>query len=254
MKKLVLAVIIGGSLLLAGCGAAAATNAGNNTTKETTTADTTKTADTAKTAQTTTVDITKTISSPQEALNLLKEGNARFVADKSEQKNIDQNTRNTLKDGQHPYATIVSCSDSRVTPSIVFNAGLGELFDIRLAGNVVDDDALGSIEYAVDHLHTPLIVVMGHQKCGAVTATYDAVKNHEDVHGKLESVVEKIEPSVNPNGTVDDAIHKNVENMVKEIEKDPIVAAQIKAGKVKVVGAYYDLDGKVVFDDASMNK
>ena len=250
MKKLVLAVIIGGSLLLAGCGAAAATNAGNSTPKETATTDTTKTAQTTST----TVDVTKTITNPQEALNLLKEGNARFVADKSEQKNIDQSTRNTLKDGQHPYATIVSCSDSRVTPSIVFNAGLGELFDIRLAGNVVDDDALGSIEYAVDHLHTPLIVVMGHQKCGAVTATYDAVKNHEDVHGKLESVVEKIEPSVNPNGTVDEAIHKNVENMVKEIEKDPIVAAQIKAGKVKVVGAYYDLDGKVVFDDASMNK
>ena len=84
---------------------------------------------------------------------------------------------------------IVSCSDSRVTPTTVFNAGLGEIFDVRLAGNVVDDDALGSIEYAVQHLNTPLVIVMGHQSCGAVTATYNEVVKGEKVTGNMKSFV-----------------------------------------------------------------
>ena len=109
-------------------------------------------------------------------------------------RNVNQERRDSLKDGQNPYAVIVSCSDSRVTPTTVFNAGLGEIFDVRLAGNVVDDDALGSIEYAVEHLNTPLVVVMGHQSCGAVTATYNEVVKGEKVTGNMESFVEKITP------------------------------------------------------------
>ena len=129
------------------------------------------------------------VSSSDEALQILKEGNARFATDKSVLRNINAERRESLKNGQNPYAVIVSCSDSRVTPTTVFNAGLGELFDIRLAGNVVDDDALGSIEYAVEHLNTPLIVVMGHQSCGAVTATYNEVVKGEKVSGNMESFV-----------------------------------------------------------------
>lgn len=143
----------------------------------------------------------------------------------------------------------MSCSDSRVTPTTVFNAGLGEIFDVRIAGNVVDDDALGSIEYAVEHLNTPLVVVMGHQSCGAVTATYNEVVKNEKVEGNMESFVEKISPSVNKNGTVDDAIHNNIDAVVREISQDDIVKHLIEQGKVKVVGAYYSLDGNVKFNE-----
>lgn len=189
------------------------------------------------------------VSSSDEALQILKEGNARFATDKSVLRNINEERRESLKNGQNPYAVIVSCSDSRVTPTTVFNAGLGELFDIRLAGNVVDDDALGSIEYAVEHLNTPLIVVMGHQSCGAVTATYNEVVKGEKVSGNMESFVKKITPSVNKNGTIDDAIHTNIDMVVKEISEDKGIKTLIDQGKVKVVGAYYDLNGNVTFKE-----
>lgn len=189
------------------------------------------------------------VSSSDEALQILKEGNARFATDKSVLRNINAERRESLKNGQNPYAAIVSCSDSRVTPTTVFNAGLGELFDIRLAGNVVDDDALGSIEYAVEHLNTPLIVVMGHQSCGAVTATYNEVVKGEKVSGNMESFVKKITPSVNKNGTIDDAIHTNIDIVVKEISEDKGIKTLIDQGKVKVVGAYYDLNGNVTFKE-----
>lgn len=189
------------------------------------------------------------VSSSDEALQILKEGNARFATDKSVLRNINAERRESLKNGQNPYAVIVSCSDSRVTPTTVFNAGLGELFDIRLAGNVVDDDALVSIEYAVEHLNTPLIVVMGHQSCGAVTATYNEVVKGEKVSGNMESFVKKITPSVNKNGTIDDAIHTNIDMVVKEISEDKGIKTLIDQGKVKVVGAYYDLNGNVTFKE-----
>lgn len=189
------------------------------------------------------------VSSSDEALQILKEGNARFATDKSVLRNINAERRESLKNAQNPYAVIVSCSDSRVTPTTVFNAGLGELFDIRLAGNVVDDDALGSIEYAVEHLNTPLIVVMGHQSCGAVTATYNEVVKGEKVSGNMESFVKKITPSVNKNGTIDDAIHTNIDMVVKEISEDKGIKTLIDQGKVKVVGAYYDLNGNVTFKE-----
>ena len=189
------------------------------------------------------------VSSSDEALQILKEGNARFATDKSVLRNINAERRESLKNGQNPYAVIVSCSDSRVTPTTVFNAGLGELFDIRLAGNVVEDDALGSIEYAVEHLNTPLIVVMGHQSCGAVTATYNEVVKGEKVSGNMESFVKKITPSVNKNGSIDDAIHTNIDMVVKEISEDKGIKTLIDQGKVKVVGAYYDLNGNVTFKE-----
>lgn len=141
----------------------------------------------------------------------------------------------------------MSCSDSRVTPNIVFNAGLGEIFDIRLAGNVVDDDALGSIEYGVAHANAPLIVVMGHESCGAVTAAYNKYKKGTTVEGNIEDIVEEIEPSINKDKTLDDAIRTNVTNVANEIKNAPITKKLIDSGKVKVVEAYYSLDGKVQF-------
>lgn len=188
------------------------------------------------------------VTTAEEALKLLEEGNIRFLSDKSELRNINSERRNELKNGQSPYAVIVSCSDSRVTPTTIFNAGLGEIFDIRIAGNIVDDYALGSIEYGVEHLHSPLIVVIGHESCGAVTATYNSVVKGEKVSGNIEDIIEKIEPNINPDGTVDDGIKANIESVVKEISEDDVIKKLINEGKVKVIGAYYNLDGKVTFN------
>lgn len=238
MKRKLIAMLIVSSMFLVGCG----DNTTNNTTNKTVN-------NTPNGSVTEFVVIDTAVSSADEALQILKDGNARFVTDTSILRNVNKERRDSLKDGQNPYAVIVSCSDSRVTPTTVFNAGLGEIFDVRIAGNVVDDDALGSIEYAVEHLNTPLVVVMGHQSCGAVTATYNEVVKNEKVEGNMESFVEKITPSVNKNGTVDDAIHNNINAVVREISQDDIVKHLIEQGKVKVVGAYYSLDGNVTFNE-----
>ena len=240
MKKIVIGIIIVAALGLAGCAGAEAVSKGSTTKPVVTTE--------AKQATTSGHAVDANAKTPEEAINLLKAGNQRFVEDKSTVNNVDAKRRKELESGQHPYATVISCSDSRVTPALVFNAGLGDIFDIRLAGNVVDDNALGSIEYAVDHLHTPVIVVMGHENCGAVTAAYDQVVKGQEAHGHVEDLVDEIEPAVNKNGTIDQAIRKNVVDVVAEVKKDPVVAKAIKAGQVKVVGAYYDLDGKVTFN------
>ena len=235
MKKRFVIALILTSIILSGC----STNTPKNN---------------ADTSQATTqgsegnITVDTKVTTADQAMKFLEDGNSRFLSDKSELRNVSSERRNQLKDGQSPYAVIVSCSDSRVTPSIVFNAGLGEIFDIRLAGNVVDDDALGSIEYGAEHLQCPLIVVMGHQSCGAVTATYNKVVKGEEVTGHIEDIVEKIEPSVKADGTIDDAIHNNVDAVVKEISEDETIRHLISEGKVKVIGAYYDLDGKVTFN------
>ena len=188
------------------------------------------------------------ITNADEALARLKAGNERFVNNKSELINVTSERRDELLDHQSPYAIVVSCSDSRVTPTTVFNAGLGEIFDIRIAGNVVDDDGLGSIEYAVEHLNTPLIVVMGHEKCGAVTAAYDKLKNNTPVEGKLNSLVDKMIPNITDADSLNDAINENADAFADVIENNEIVKKFVDEGKVKIVKAYYSLDGKVTFD------
>ena len=188
------------------------------------------------------------ITNSGDALQRLKDGNARFLADDSSVINVTSERRDELVDHQNPYAIIVSCSDSRVTPSLIFNVGLGEIFDIRIAGNVVDDDALGSIEYGVDHLHSPLLVIMGHESCGAVTAAYDSVKKGVPAEGKVASIVQKIAPSIQDAANIDDAVHKNIDAVYNEVLKDEIVKNAVNAGNLTVVKAYYDLDGTVVFE------
>ena len=188
------------------------------------------------------------ITNADDALARLKAGNERFVNNKSELINVTSERRDQLLDHQNPYAIVVSCSDSRVTPTTVFNAGLGEIFDIRIAGNVVDDDGLGSIEYAVEHLNTPLIVVMGHEKCGAVTAAYDKLKNNTPVEGKLNSLVDKMIPNITDADSLNDAINENADAFADVIENNEIVKKFVDEGKVKIVKAYYSLDGKVTFD------
>lgn len=188
------------------------------------------------------------ITNSDDALQRLKDGNARFLADDSTVINVTSERRNELLDHQNPYAIIVSCSDSRVTPSLIFNVGLGEIFDIRIAGNVVDDDALGSIEYAVDHLHSPLLVIMGHESCGAVTAAYDSVKKGVPAGGNVASIVKKIAPAIQDAANIDDAVHKNIDAVYDEVLKDDVIKNAVNAGNLTVVKAYYDLDGTVVFE------
>ena len=245
MNKAFIAMLLATSIIFAGC-TSKGVNDGSNTSNNTSTSQSENKTNVLSIGENVNVD-TK-VTTAEEAMKLLEDGNARFLSDKSELRNIDSARRNELKDGQNPYAVIVSCSDSRVTPTTIFNAGLGEIFDIRIAGNIVDDDALGSIEYGAEHLHSPLIVVIGHQSCGAVTATYNSVVKGEKATGHIEDIVEKIEPNVNSNGTIDDAIRANIDSVVKEISEDEIIKNLISEGKVKVVGAYYDLNGKVTFN------
>ncbi len=184
----------------------------------------------------------------QEALQKLADGNKRFFGSKLTHPNQTAERRNEVSKGQRPFAVIVGCSDSRIPPEIVFDQGLGDLFVIRVAGNIVDDIALGSIEYAVDHLGAQLVVVLGHGKCGAVTA---AVQGGE-AHGHIGSIVKTIAPAVEKakaqsGDLTDNAIRANVELVVEKIKSSkPILAKALEHGKIKIAGAYYDIEtGKV---------
>jgi carbonic anhydrase len=185
-----------------------------------------------------------------DALARLRAGNERFVAGDLSHPNTGPDRRAEVAKGQVPFAIIVGCSDSRVGPEVVFDQGLGDLFVIRTAGNVVDDVALGSIEYAADHLGAPVILVLGHTRCGAVSA---AVAGGE-AHGHIGSIVEKIKPAVEetrgkPGDPVDNAVRANVRHVVRQLRgASPILSKLVKAGKLRVVGACYDLDtGRVEF-------
>lgn len=179
-----------------------------------------------------------------QAMEKLMTGNKQFVGAKFGHPNQTTERRMELTSGQHPFATIVSCSDSRVPPEIIFDQGLGDLFVIRVAGNVIDDLALGSIEYAADHLSVPLIMVLGHEKCGAVTATVEG----GEAHGHLDAFMNAIKPAVEkakalPGDRVDNAVIANVKMVVEQLQSSkPILAELVKEGKLKIVGARYDLD------------
>ncbi len=179
-----------------------------------------------------------------DALARLKAGNERFVTGKVIHPNADADRRAEVAKGQTPFAVIVGCSDSRVGPEVVFDQGLGDLFVIRTAGNVVDDVALGSIEYAADHLGVPLILVLGHTRCGAVSA----VVAGGEAPGHVASVVDKIKPAVDetkgkPGDAVGNAIRANVRHVVNQLRNAaPILSGLVKSGKLRVVGACYDLD------------
>jgi carbonic anhydrase len=181
-----------------------------------------------------------------DALKRLLDGNARFVAGKSAELNGSQliERRAALAKDQKPFAVIVSCSDSRVPPELVFNVGLGDVFVIRTAGEVVDAVALGSIEYAVEHLGTSLIVVLGHQRCGAVSA---AVSGASEA-GKIPDVLKAIAPAVEetkgkPGDPIDNAVRANAVDIAKRLQSTgPIIAPRVQSGKVRVLAARYDLE------------
>ncbi len=185
--------------------------------------------------------------SADDALKKLTEGNKRFVTGKFAHLNIGADRRAQLTKGQHPFAVVVSCSDSRVPPEIVFDQGLGDLFVIRTAGEDVDDVVVGSVEYAVEHLGANLVVVLGHQDCGAVKATVAG----GEAPGKIPAVVELIKPAVaqaklQQGDLVDNAVKANIDDQVNILKTSPILAELMEKGKVKVVGAYYNLSAGTV--------
>ncbi len=182
-------------------------------------------------------------------LAVLLAGNRRFVHGRPTHVQQAYDQRPALVQGQHPIAIIVCCSDSRVPPELVFDQGLGRLFVVRLAGEVVDANALGSIEYATEHLHTHLIVVLGHDQCGAVQAAIAAGQ----VPGHIESIVRAIQPAVaeartQPGNLLDNAINDNILHVVSQIKSSrPILAHLVDTGQLQVVGARYNLaSGRVV--------
>ncbi len=197
---------------------------------------------------------------PDQALARLVDGNRRFVADQNPVADISTKRRLEIAKSQAPFAALVGCADSRVGPEHLFGGGLGELFIVRTAGNYVDDAGYGSLAYAVAALGVPLIVVMGHERCGAVDAATKLVTDNRQLPPSLTRMVQPILPAVvdaratlaDKADLVDHAIHMNVRHVVKGLRQgsDPILAEPIRTGKVRVVGAYYDLDtGAVDFFD-----
>lgn len=199
----------------------------------------------------------KTALSPDEALELLIEGNRNFLNDVPTAAPIGRERRLEIAQGQAPFAAYVTCSDSRVSPEILFGRGLGELFIIRNAGNTVDTVALGSIEFAAAELGVPLIVVMGHESCGAVKAAKAVVDDNATFPGSIGRMIEPIIPAVlevrgREGDMLDHAIRANVSRVVKQLRNsaDPLLLDPQKAGRLKVVGAHYYLDtGAVDFFD-----
>lgn len=184
------------------------------------------------------------------ALAELKAGNAHHVEHRYQHPHQTADRQQQLASGQNPHAQILSCSDSRVPPELIFDQGLGDLFIVRVAGNVASDTELGSLEYGAEHLHIPLLVVLGHQHCGAVTA---AVEGGEAV-GHISALVNLLRPAVEksrglPGDAVENAVKANVEMVVKQLRTStPILAGLVSQGKLRVVGAVYSLDtGKVTW-------
>lgn len=196
---------------------------------------------------------------PEEALQRLKDGNAAFVADADACAANLAAKRTELAKGQHPYATIVTCSDSRVSPELIFGgATLGDLFVARNAGNVVDTAVLGTLEYGAGHLMSPLIVVMGHKKCGAIAAACDVVVKGAKLDGAIAKMVEPILPVALQIGAADpDLVLKTVTaNAVHGAElilnDSAEITKLVAEGKVRVIAAVYDLEtGVVEFLDAA---
>jgi len=184
----------------------------------------------------------------QENIDRLREGNARFVKDMLDGKLQDSSRRDSLVSGQVPFAIILSCADSRVVPEFTFDTGLGELFVVRVAGNIANSSSLASIEYAVANLGSNLIVVLGHQSCGAVHAAVGGGDNGPNLNHLLSHIAPAIS-ACGEGAEVTDVIKKNAQLTVDELkDKSAILSDAINNGSVKAIPAYYNLDsGKVDF-------
>lgn len=181
--------------------------------------------------------------SPDAALQKLMEGNQRFAQHHPQYPDQSQARLQEVAHAQHPFVTILSCADSRVPAEIVFDQGIGDIFDVRIAGNIAIPEAIGSIEYAVVLLGTPVLMVLGHERCGAVTA---AVQN-EALLGDISSFVKAIKPAVErvkdqSGDAVENAVVANVQYQIERLKRSPLLSERLQSGKLKIVGGRYDLD------------
>lgn len=185
---------------------------------------------------------------PAQAWTKLREGNDRFVTGTSSHPNQDASHRAALVDTQHPFAVIFGCSDSRLAAEIIFDLGLGDAFVVRTAGHVIDNTVLGSLEYSIEYLQVPLIVILGHDSCGAVTATKGAVETGEMPPGFIRDLVERITPSVltslrNNEHEVNEMVVEHVKQTAQRlVENSPIIAAAVQQQRTAVVGLAYRLE------------
>ena len=190
---------------------------------------------------------------PQQALGQLKAGNDRFVRNASSPVSLSVNRRQELAAGQHPFAMVLSCVDSRVPPEYVFNVGLGEVFVVRTAGEVIDRSILASLEYGAGHLHIPLLVVMGHESCGAVTAAAQA--KDEPTSASMTYLLKAIQAarrqSKPEREEIKGLILANVEQVINDaMAGSPLLQRMVDTGDLGVVGAYYELvSGRVMFSE-----
>ncbi len=181
--------------------------------------------------------------SADEALKLLLDGNQRFVAGKLEHPNQTPERRAEVAKGQHPFASVLACSDSRTPPEIIFDRGLGDIFTVRVAGNVADKVVIESLDYSVKHLGVRVVMVLGHRRCGAVIA---AVAGHEE-EGDVGPMLSELRPAVEASkgmagDPVENAVRENVKLVMKNLATSEELSAMVKSGELKVVGGIYDLD------------
>jgi carbonic anhydrase len=184
----------------------------------------------------------------QEIIDRLKTGNENFVKNKLVHENQDGERKSSLVGGQKPFAIILSCADSRVVPELAFDAGLGELFVVRVAGNVANTSSIASMEYAVANLGTSVIVVLGHESCGAVTAAVQGGDNGYNLNHLLAHIAPAISRA-SDSSNVDEVIRVNAKLTVDDlINRSAIIGDAVKSGNVQIIPAYYHLDsGSVEF-------
>lgn len=184
----------------------------------------------------------------KQALALLLEGNRRFVADLMSKQHKDTARRIEVAKGQHPLAIVLCCADSRVPPEQVFDVGLGDIFVVRVAGNVLDDVVLGSVEYAASHLHAPLVVVLGHERCGAVSASISG----DPAPAHVLAIVDRIQANLagsapGPGDALDQAVCLNARTVARQLAAaQPLLGNLVSTGALTVVAARYDLDDGTV--------
>lgn len=188
-----------------------------------------------------------TYLTPALAWRRLREGNERFVSGESRHPNQDAARRSSLLEGQNPFAVIFGCADSRLAAEIIFDLGLGDAFVVRTAGQVIDDAVLGSLEYSISELKVPLIAILGHDSCGAVTATKGAVETGEMPPGFIRDLVERITPSVltakrNGQEDVNDMVVEHVKQTAERLaDSSRVISDAIEEGRVAVIGLSYKL-------------
>lgn len=191
------------------------------------------------------------VASGERSLALLKEGNARFASGEPMRPHLSNERRAMLTEGQEPFAIVFGCVDSRVTPEVVFDRGLGDLLVIRTAGQAVDDAVLGSAEFGAVTLGIPLVVVLGHEQCGAVIATIEALRSGTSADGSIATIVEAVAPAVeratgDDDELLDRATRDNVRNVVARLRKNPVLSELEGGDRLAIVGAHYAVSSGIV--------